>query len=294
MRFIFLAFGQDLTIYYQVCFCVLSLLRKPYTQRITVLTDHPALFRYFAGKIEVERLSNEKLEKWKGPADFFWRIKIKAIMEMINRFPGEHIVFLDADTFLVDGFQELNSKLDQGIPIMHENEGKLSRKGGRYKSMWAAFRGKTICGIKIDSATEVWNSGVVGIPGQQSSTTIQLALDLCDEFCTMKVRRGFLEQFIVGLALRHVYGPIFPANRWIGHYWGTKFQWNNIIMSFFTQSILEKRTFEQDLAAMKAFDFSAPPLRMMKQRKWVKKLQRLLTKKFPLKTQKYHPSSKMS
>jgi len=291
VRISFLAFGPILTTYYQACFCILSLLKESSHPQISVTTDNPDFFNYLSDRIQIISLNQQKLESWKGSANFFWRIKIKAIEDAILRFPGEHVVFLDTDTFLANGLHELNAKLDDGLPVMHEREGRLCEIGQkRYEEMWTVFKDKTFCGIQINSATEIWNAGVVGIPGQQSLQTIQLALNLCDKLCAIDVRRAYLEQFALSLALNKICGPIIPANQWIGHYWGNKSQWNETIVSFFLKSFLEKRTLEQDLTVMKSFDYSALPIRMTRQKKWVTKLRRLLTKNFPLKAQGYHPS----
>ena len=292
MRIVTLAFGQDLTHHLQACFCALSFLKEPHPPHISIVTDRPEYFNYFGESIQVVRLDQQKMKRWKGSADFFWRIKIKAIMEIVDRFPGEHVVYVDADTFVAKGLSVLNTDLTERVPVMHEYEGRLREKNQKpYKSMWVGLHDKTFCGIQIDSDSEVWNAGVVGIPGHTSQETIHLALDLCDAMCATDVRRAYIEQFAISLALRHMNGPIKPAKSIIGHYWGNKDQWNEAISSFFLHSLLEKRTLAQDIEEMKAFNYSAIPIRMMGQKKWVKKLQRILTKNFPPKVFRYHPSA---
>ncbi len=175
---------------------------------------------------------------------------------------------------------------------MHENEGRLCESGGKTeKSMWKAYNGKTFQGISIRSDTTMWNSGVVAIPGDKALEAVRLALALNDEMCTVKVRLGVLEQFVFSLALSHTYGTISPANQWIGHYWGNKSQWNNAITAFVLQSRLEERTLEQDITEMKSFDYSAIPVRIKVQKKWVKRLRRMLDTHYPPEPSYYHPTS---
>lgn len=282
MRIFFLAFGPELTIYYQACFCILSLLKEASVPEISVATDNPKFFHYLKDRIRIIPIDQQKLETWKGGTGFFWRIKIKAIEDAILRSPGEHLVFMDTDTFLADGLEQIRKVLDDGLPLMHEDEGKLCESDGKTeKSMWSAFNGKTYHGIEINSETMMWNSGVVAIPGHKANQAVELTLNLCDEMCTADIRLGVLEQFVFALALNHIYGKIVPANLWIGHYWGNKIQWNEAIMSFFLYSLLEKNTLAQDIAEMKSFDYTALPLRLLGQAPLVRKFQRILSKHFP-------------
>lgn len=286
MNVMLLTFGPNTKNHYQACFAILTMLKAQAKPAITVYTDVPEFYASFAGSIHIEYTSPEQLQQWRGEQDFFWRIKCKAVQHMVQNHPGEHVVYIDSDTFLAAGLEDIVQQLDSGVCLMHECEGRLSELGSKTESaMWQALRGGQYSDVTIDEATAMWNAGVIAIPGQVSQQVADHAVQLCDSLCASKAPWRLLEQFAFSLALAHG-GHLQPAAKWIGHYWGNKEDWNAAIAEFYLTSKLKSHSLQDDLNALDAFDFTAIALRR-KTKSSKTRLKAWLDRLMPDKTQQY-------
>ena len=261
MNVMLLAFGPNTKNHYQACFAILTILKAQLKPAITVYTDVPEYYASFGDSIHIEYTSPERLQQWRGEQDFFWRIKCKAVQDMVQRHPGEHLMYVDSDTFLASELDGIVQQLDRGVCLMHEREGCLSEFSSKTESaMWQALRGGCYNEVSVNESTAMWNAGVIAIPGQISQQVADHAVHLCDSLCATQAPWRLLEQFAFSLALAQQ-GPLEPAARWIGHYWGNKDDWNAAIAEFCLTSKLKAHTLEQDLQALDGFDYSAIALR---------------------------------
>src|SRR5690606_14272715 len=146
-------------------------------------------------------IDEQRLQEWKGPHGFFWRIKIQAIGTLIDRYGAEPVMYVDSDTFLTGDYRGLLREVEDGRAVMHEDEGPLSAMRQKTTSrMWNQIRGRTYAGIGIAESARTWNAGVVAVPARENARAIRMALEICDEMCAAGVIPRLVEQFALSLA----------------------------------------------------------------------------------------------
>jgi hypothetical protein len=236
------------------------LAQKDHIHSITLITDAPEFYGHVREHIELITITPDTLKEWRGPHDFFWRIKIKALEHLALKLGEKPIVYLDTDTFLF-GAGAIMAKRLTTEAFMHENEGALSTlKTKTERRMSAQIVDKVFGGATIRGDHAMWNAGVVAVPGANNLKAIRLALSICDDMCAADVERRLVEQFALSVALAESY-PLRACADFIGHYWGNKAGWNEVITKFFVESYLRKSTREKELEALRAFDFFSEPVR---------------------------------
>lgn len=282
MNLLYLVFGENVRNHFQAHFSILTFLRHRGAGlgSIVVVTDAPDFYRHLAGQVQVMPISAVTLQEWKGEFNFFWRVKIKALEQVAAQFPGEPLVYLDSDTFLHSSFAELQAGLAAGRAYMHEPEGALATLGSKTeRRMWEQTGGKQFGGVLVHEQHQMWNAGVVGIPGQGAREAIALALSICDDLSRAHVTPRLIEQFALALALQERY-DLHAARCYIGHYWSNKDDWNKAIASFLLESMLKSRTLTEEVAAAAEFDFRSVPI-VKKVKNTHGRLARLVDRMFP-------------
>ena len=281
-----LTFGERLENHYQACFAILTFIKDPTIQKVVVVTDRPEFYQLFDNNIDIVKIDNTTLKQWEGQYQFFWRVKIKALETIQQRYPQQNLLYIDSDTFLARNLNELEKKLSQGQTIMHIFEHQLCDKGSStLAKMYRSLRGKSFCNITIQAETQMWNAGVIGLPAQYAEECIALALKLCDEMCSTDCPRRLIEQFAFSIALNHIY-PLQSCDTTIGHYWGNKNEWNNNIANFFVNAHLKKLNLSDCVQQLAQQDWQQTPL-IKKQRRINFKLQNLINRFFPDKNIEY-------
>lgn len=279
MNLLLLTFGSNLENHYQAAFCVLTFLKDPKIKNVIIITDYPEFYYLFGNKIEIITIDKSKLNDWKGKYDFFWRIKIKALELAQLKYPNEHLIYVDSDTFLASDTSDILKKLDNNIGVMHIFEYKLSNisQSNTARKMYSALNGKTFSSITINHHTEMWNAGVIALPKDKAKQIIDLSLTLCDEICATNCPRRLVEQFAFSLALKH-FTDLSPCDNAIGHFWGNKSEWNQCISQFFVEAALKQKTLTECINDLKSFNWNSIPLEKkvrstnLKLTKWVNKL----------------------
>ena len=192
MNLLFLTFGDNIKNHYQANFSILSFLKeKASITGIYVFTDHPQYYAHYQDYVQVVTITEEKLQEWQGPHDFFWRIKIKAIEQLVLQHPDAPLVYLDSDTFLYEDISGLRDILASGEALMHVQEGKLSQlKSKTEQKMWSQVKALRFRNTEIGEKHAMWNAGVVAIPAARNKEAIALALHLCDSMLSPKVRKS--------------------------------------------------------------------------------------------------------
>jgi len=261
MNLLYITFGDNVAVHLQAAFSICSFLSRPSTiYTINVITDKPALYNHLISKVNVMPITEQELEEWKGPQQFFWRIKIKALEKVANMYTGEPIIYLDTDTFLVDDMINIEAGLRQGHSFMHENEGRIStEKGKTLKKMWKQIKDKTYEGIALQTMDIMWNAGVVAFPNNQQGKECALALALCDQMCADNVTRRLVEQYAIAVALEYTYG-LKEAKASIAHYWSVKELWNEKIGQFFLHAHFSAWPLANLLEHLKTLDVKHLPI----------------------------------
>jgi hypothetical protein len=260
MNIVYLVFGDNLENYQQVYFSIYTaFIHKGDQDKIIVITENVSLFQSFEDKIEVISIDRKIIEEWEGTHKFFWRVKIKALELIAQKYPSDPILYLDGDTFFFQNIDALRRSLFQGQNYMHINEGKLSVLPTKTeKLMWNQIKNKSYAGIEIDKNTCMWNAGLIGISNKHLEC-LKLTLNINDTLCADKVTRRLIEQFSFSVSLNE-YSKLLPAEDLVGHYCGNKEQWNLIISDFLKECFMKDYSFEQIISKIQEMDLRQYPI----------------------------------
>lgn len=282
----YLVFGDNNTNYIQAFFSILTFLGKMnHEDRIIILTDSPGKFGFIKDRGTIHTLNDKQLKDWKGTQDFFWRIKIKALQYVVSKYPEQDLLYVDADTFLFGDLDAIRTKFREGHTLMHLNEGILRNIPAKTtKHMWRKMNGRNYGGAEINNESCMWNAGVVGIPDNHVDK-LDLALIICDEMCLDIERKRLLEQFALSIALNESI-QLHASDNEIGHYWGNKNQWNEMISDFICDCHLKSLTITEQVEEVKQLNFEEMPvnIRTSSSRK---KLEKLLKRLLPDKKKEF-------
>lgn len=281
MKIVIHAFGTINNFYSQSTFLILNLLQhREETDSINVVTDHPEYYKKLEQYINIMTVDESTINLWKGEAGFVFRVKLKAIEQILKENNNDQpVLYLDTDTFIYRGYKELKKILSSGKGIMHINEGKLSEcptmSGLR---MWKRIKNQTFGGVLITENDSMWNAGVIGLPGNKAREIIDNSIKMVDDMCSRIPVNFLIEQFCVSVALQRMV-DVEAASGCIGHYWGNRDNWNNLISSFITESYMKNYSIEDDIRRMSHFNFGQIPIAVIPKNTEIK-LHNLVTKYF--------------
>ncbi len=260
MNIVYLVFGDNLNNYQQVYFSIYTVFtQKNNSDRIIVITEDASLFKSFGDKIEIIPINRNLINDWEGEYHFFWRVKIKALQLIAQKYPNESILYLDGDTFFYQSLDLLRNGLENGENYMHLEEGKLSQLSSKTeKLMWKQMKGKTYANTKIDEFSAMWNAGLIGI-SKNHLDCLQYTLEINDAMCKDGVTRRLIEQFSFSLGL-NTYSELQAADHIVGHYWGNKNEWNTIISLFLKECFMKNYSFEEIIEQIKQKDLIQFPI----------------------------------
>ncbi|WP_295900264.1 hypothetical protein [uncultured Vibrio sp.] len=261
IEFVFLTFGEKTPYHSQLIYSMISLaahtpVDRPY--HFTIITDKPEFYQWLNGPFSIIEVSDSTLQTWRGPFDFFWRIKIESILEAVKGKQDHHCVYFDTDTIAYSNLSPMYEALDNGVNHMHVKEFDFHATNGRTgKKMKKHGLGKVYGDFELTQEKAMWNAGVVAISATNSpEKTLAKALVACDAMCEDEMERKLVEQFSLSLALQA--NRIAPATDWIRHYWGNKPQWNNLITEFFTMIFLKGKNFDEAIDLFKLQSHNIP------------------------------------
>jgi hypothetical protein len=287
MNLLYITFGPNERNHLQAAFSIYSFLSfNAPLGVITVLTDHPGFYKRFGDRVNLIPLSQAVLKEWKGPKDFFWRVKIKSLQLVAAQFPQEPLMYLDTDTFLYRDFTPALEILSRGKAAMHENEGLLAEIGTKSARITAA----NAMAIRHRDFQELarypmWNAGAVLVPNTRNGEEFTLALEICDKLLEVSSRPILVEQFALSAALEHVYGleSLHPV---IAHYWSTKDEWNELISRYFLSVYMNDMKEADALEAFRSINLHTLPVKRI-QRNTKRRLKGLIDHLFDDKELKY-------
>lgn len=259
MNIVYFVFGNDINYYQQVYFSIYTALaHKEESDQIIVMTEDSSFFKQLENRVRIVPINRNRITEWEGDYKYLFRIKIKALEFITKKFPSQPILYLDGDTFVYKSLSILKNELNKGYNLMHLNEGTLPKfrtKTG--KKFWKLIKNKKFSDILIDENTCMWNSGVIGISPKHFET-IPLALRITDEMCAMNITCFTMEQLSFALASSH-HSLLKPADHIVGHYWGNKDQWNEVISNWIKKSMMGNLTAKEMTEEVKCFPFKEIP-----------------------------------
>lgn len=256
MNIVYLVFGNNKDHYRQVYFSMYTALAwKSDEDRIIVLAEDTSLFNFFENNAEIIPIDKSIIKEWEGEYHFFWRVKIKALQHIAEKYPLDSILYLDGDTFFYQNMDPLRTGLESGQNFMHLEEGKLSTLSTKTeKLMWKQMKDKTYGKVRIDKNVSMWNAGLIGVSCKHLDC-LQDTLEINDAMCADGVTRRLIEQFAFSLGLNRC-SELQPADHIVGHYWGNKTQWNRIINDFLEECFMKKYSLAQVIEDVKQMDLT--------------------------------------
>ena len=186
--------------------------------RYVIYTDSP---HNFAGyDVEIRTLTQDNLTSWLGGGDYIHRRKTLAILDALERFPG-NVAFVDADTYFRRSPAELFKRIGPGRTCLHVEEASVATAGDPSNE---TLKDGLIAGSFVDdsgraivftNADAMWNSGVVGINSADRKRLAQ-AIPLMDQLWR-SIRVFHVEQFATCHVLKAT--KISECRDIIFHYW---------------------------------------------------------------------------
>ena len=260
MNIVYLVFGDNLNNYQQVYFSIYTaLVHKNNRDKIIVITENLSLLNSFENEIEIISINRTIIKEWEGEYEFFWRVKIKALQLVAQKYPSDSILYLDSDTFFYKSLDLIRENLENGQNYMHLEEGKLSQLSSKTeKLMWKQMKGKSYANTTIDESSAMWNAGLIGV-SKKHLDCLQNTLEINDALCKDGVTRRLIEQFAFSVGLNN-YSKLQAADHVVGHYWGNKKEWNAFISLFLKECFMKKYTLEKIIEQVKQKDLTKLPI----------------------------------
>jgi hypothetical protein len=198
---------------------------------VIVLTDMPDKFVEFERclNLHARKVEQDEMLALRGPQGFVLRPKIALIERVHSELQG-NLLFIDTDTIVRRKLDGMFRGIQEGFCYLHTKEWPL--RSGRKSNPELCPRDLNFTlssgtRIQINGETEMWNSGVVGIPAT-AGALLRDALELCDRY--YEIFPGWhVEQFSLSIVLQKT-GNLHGCGREVFHYWHNKELAKNTIL----------------------------------------------------------------
>ncbi len=239
--FIVLSFGENQVYHLQAHMALLSA-KKFSSEKIqfVVYTDSPQFYRWLDFAL-VREVSRERVVEWIDKYDYFYRVKIMAMIDAAKK-DDHHLIYIDTDVIINQNLESLIVSLSAGNSHMHCNEGLLVEDHAvDKKDMWERVKNKKYANILIDEKTCMWNSGLIALNSKEKLQLLNKTLEVNDQFCIDGIECRVKEQFAFGVVLNGT-SKLKEAREWAIHYWGNKEEWSEKISTFLSRELLKGHT----------------------------------------------------
>jgi hypothetical protein len=187
---------------------------------VHVYTDDAAAFAPLGREVDVRVLSPAEIAAWRGPHDFIHRLKAEMIRDVVRRFPGEKLVYVDADVFFTGPLAPLVERIAPGRAVMHLREYPVAtHRSSQMKKFRAHMSPLRFRGKPIDLTRDMWNAGVVGMDPAQFGIVDEW-IEFIDAIYP-HYKRGLVEQYGIGHLLQRE-AEVRPTDDVVFHYWFQK------------------------------------------------------------------------
>jgi hypothetical protein len=245
-----------------------------------VVTDAPQDFIAVLGdapEVRYLMVSQEQLQLWQGGAQgYVHRIKPLAMLHAARELGARRsdvFMFIDSDTSFLADPSSLLALVAGGTVVLHEREGTIVGNRSHTKSQRrlydAACKGLIpdgALGAHIDATMPLWNSGVIGLRGDQLDV-LDETVDLIDRM-TSTLRLTTAEQVALAAVLQRRSVSLEPASHFVFHYYLFK-EFRTDLAAFFSQHA--GASLSQWLGVLDQIDpvrRSVPKLHFTRQPKW--------------------------
>ncbi len=181
---------------------------------------------YFAGlRADLIPYDPEQIKEWAGPHNFFWRIKIKTLMDALQRY-NEPTILLDGDTYFRKSPDRLFERLRPGHSLLHIREGRVHELNDQvHRDLRALLLQQTVLdpatGASIPPTQAMWNAGTVGLH-PSDLPVLQHAIDLTDRIVA-EDHIFTAEQFSLSYCME-TQTRLHAADDIVFHYWNMRYR----------------------------------------------------------------------
>jgi len=222
---------------------------------VHVYTDVPADLAPLEGAVEARGMSAEQIRAWRGPEDFVHRLKAALVADMTQRFPGERLLYLDADVFFTRPVAEVFERIGPGRGVLHLREYDVAtRDTPQLRKFRRHLSRLTFRGAPIDLGAAMWNAGAMGLDPAQFGL-VEDWLAFIDEVYP-HYRRGLVEQYSCGYFLQRA-AQVTACDDVVFHYWFQKDDYVAAIRRHL--EVLRALPLEAAHAHLKANPIALPP-----------------------------------
>jgi hypothetical protein len=194
--------------------------KGPLDLAVHISTDQPQIFHPLADQLHLHELTREKVQAWRGPGNYPYRLKIAALAELASELSDQRILFADSDSFFFADFPSLFLRIDARNAVLHRKEYSVpqnpTRQLERFRERMGRFRFR---GNTIDLSGDMWNSGAIGLHPSQFHllTTILAFIDAISP----QYKKQLVEQYAVSYYLQKN-ATLHPCDDFLFHYWSQK------------------------------------------------------------------------
>jgi hypothetical protein len=176
-------------------------------------------------RVETVEFGQELLEKWAGPHNFRWRIKIETLADVLRKY-GEPTIIIDGDTYFRRSPDHIFKRIKPGRAVMHIREGRVcDLQDETHKDMKALLRSGEIHdpsdGAAIPATQAMWNAGVVGVDASDLRA-VEEATILTDHIVTKRPVET-AEQFSLSYCLEKP-TRLHSCEDAVFHYWSMRYR----------------------------------------------------------------------
>lgn len=190
---------------------------------VHVLTDEPGAFAPLQGEVTVEVLSPDQIASWCGPFEFVFRLKPKAVEHLLERYPGDKVVLVDADTFFVGPLGPMLDRIGPRRAAMHDREyflGDASTRSYFHSNFCRRMTRARFRGVPVRQDTWMWNSGLVGLDPSHAPLVGEWIRFVDEVF--PRNPKPMIEQYGLSFLLQERGDEISDTKDLVTHYWPDK------------------------------------------------------------------------
>lgn len=237
----FIAFGEDNNrqAIFSICSLLLTRNKTISNFSLVVYTDEPARYGFLKEyiPISIRRLIDTEVKQAIQPENYFPKLKIMLMDEMLGSEAINNLILVDSDTIFLKNPMILFEHLNNGHLLMHLFEW-IFRKGRKDNPILCPKDGHLTLEsgriVEWSDNSHMYNVGVIGI-GANKRNLIKDSLDFIIKYFAI-YPSWHVEQLCVSLIFQQKEGIRF-AKKQVFHYWHNKPTFNNYTGRFF--SLLE-------------------------------------------------------
>jgi hypothetical protein len=234
----FIAFGENNTrqAIFSICSILLCLKQRHPSFSLVVYSNHTGQFEFLKKyiQISIRGLIDEEVRQAIHPENYFPKLKIILMNEMLGSESIKNLILVDSDTIFLKKPMILFKYLDNGYLLMHLFEW-IFKKGRKDNPVLCPKDGNIALAsgriVEWSDNSHMYNVGVIGI-GANKRNLIKDSLDFIIKYFAI-YPSWHVEQLCVSLLFQQ-YGRIHFAKKQIYHYWHSKPIFTKLTRKFFS------------------------------------------------------------